>query len=182
MTRFAPVAASALLLAACASTPVVHTDYDPGTNFGGYRTYAWRQTPPISNPLVRQRVIAAIDAQLQAKGWTQAPESSADVALVGNVATRQEQTLDTFYSGPEWGAWGWHGGWGMGGGYRTTQVHTYTVGTLIVDMFDTRTKRAVWRGTAEGTVPHSPEKTNAAVQSAVTRMFAGFPPGSAPAR
>ena len=182
MKRFAILIASALLLGACATRPTVHTDYDPAVVFSGYHTYAWRQQPAVSNPLVRQRLIAAIDGELRAKGWRQVPEAQADIALVGNVATRQEQSLDTFYGGPDWGGWGWHGGWGFGGGYRSARTRTFTVGTLVLDMFDTRTRQAVWRGTAEGTVPDTPEKTNAAVQSAVTRMFAKFPPGIAPAR
>lgn len=174
-----PCALAPLLLAACASAPTVHTDFDPAVSFANYHTYAWRQQPPVSNPLVQQRLVAAIDAQLRAKGWTPAPEATADIALVGNVATREEQTLDTFYNGPDWGDWGWRGINGYAG-YRTTRVSTYTIGTLVLDMFDTKTKQAVWRGTAEGTVPGTPEKVNAAVQSAVDRMFAKFPPGTAP--
>lgn len=174
-----PVLASTLLLAACASDPVVRTDHDPAAGFADYRTYAWQQEPPISNPLVKQRLVAAIDAELAAHGWARASEDEADVALVGNVATHREQTLETFYGDPGWGEWGWRGVGGVGGHYRTTHVYTYTVGTLVLDMFDTKTRRAVWRATAEGTVPETPERTNAAIRKAVIRMFAGFPPGTA---
>ena len=45
-------------------------------------------------------------------------------------------------------------------------------------MFDTRTKQAVWRGSASGTVPNSPEKVDAAVTAGLDKMFANFPPGS----
>lgn len=184
MKRLLPLAVAGLLLAGCASSPVVHTDYDPAATFATYRTYAWRQPPPVTNPLVRQRLIDAIEAQLASKGWTQVAEADADIALVGNVATHEEQTLDTFYGGPDWGGWGWQGvgGIAVSGRYRTTQIHSYTVGTLVLDMFDTHSMRAVWRGTAEGTVPATPEKVNAAVQKAVTKMFAEFPPGNAAKR
>jgi len=176
------VLAMTLLLAACASGPLVRTDYDPSVSFAGYRTYAWRQEPAIKNPLVKQRLIAAIDAQLAGKGWTKAPEQQADIALVGNVATREEQTLETFYGDPDWGAWAWQGAWAAGPRYRTTHVYSYTVGTFVLDMFDSRTMRAVWRATAEGTVPETPEKTSAAIQKAVTKMFAGFPPDTTVAK
>lgn len=176
MKRLMPLVLVPLLLAACASTPNVHTDHDPAATFASYRSYAWRQQPDVSNPLVRQRLVAAIDAQLRTKGWSLVPEAQADIALVGNVASRQEQTIDTFYEGPGWGDWGWRGVT-THGGYRTTHVYNYTVGTLVLDMFDTKTKQAVWRATAEGTVPASPEKVNAAVQAAVDKMFAEFPPG-----
>jgi len=175
MKRHLLLATAMVLLAACASTPVVHTDHDPAASFSTYRTYAWRQEPPASNPLVRQRLVAAIEARLQAKGWSPAPESEADIALVGNVASREEQTIETFYEGPAWGEWEWRGVTGHGG-YRTTHVYNYTVGTLVLDMFDTRTKKAVWRATAEGTVPAMPKQVDAALQAAVDKMFAEFPP------
>ena len=175
MKRHLLLAMATVLVAACVSTPVVQTDHDPAAAFSAYRTYAWRQEPPASNPLVRQRLVAAIEARLQAKGWSPAPESEADIALVGNVASREEQTIETFYEGPGWSEWEWRGVTGHGG-YRTTRVYTYTVGTLVLDMFDTRTRKAVWRATAEGTVPATPKQVDAAMQAAVDKMFAEFPP------
>ncbi len=169
-----------LLLAACA-TPRVYTDHDPAAQFGQYRTYSWREKAEKAPPLVAQRIVDAVDAQLRAKGWTLAPEGG-DVVLAAHVASRQEYELDTFYSDPYWGGWGWYRGWGMRTGFDTTRVRSYTVGTLVLDMFDARTKQAIWSGTAEGTVPRNPEKLTADIQVAVAKMFADFPPGSAPAR
>lgn len=173
-----------LTVAACA-TPRVYVDHDPAVQFGNYRTYSWREKPTAAPPLIQQRIVNAIDAQLRAKGWTLA-SGEGDVALAAHVASRQEYELDTFYDDPYWGGWGWRGGWdrgwGMSAGFRTTRVRAYTVGTLVLDMFDTKTRQAIWRGTAEGTVPKDPAKINADIQTAVTKMFAGFPPGSVPAR
>ena len=67
-------------------------------------------------------------------------------------------------------------------GSATTTVRTYQVGTLVVDMFDTKTKQAIWRGSAQGTVPSSPDKANQMVQAGIDKMFAAFPPGSTPAK
>ena len=165
-------------LAACASTPTVHTDSDPGAQFSQYRTYTWLAKPEGVSPLAQERIIAAVDAQLQAKGWTQAPNG--DVGVAAHVATEQRHDIDTFYSGPGWGGWGWYGMGGMGS--ASTTVRTYKVGTLVVDMFDTKTKKAIWRGTASDTIPSSPEKANAIAQAGITKMFESFPPGSAPAK
>lgn len=170
---------AALLLTACASTPDVHTDHDPAVNFSAYRTYFWAQPPQARNPLVGQRIVDGIDARLAAKGWTRR-EGSGDIALVANVATSEKQSLDTFYTGGAYGNWGWGPGWGYGGmGTSTTRVNTYTVGTLVLDMFDAQTKRAVWRSTASGTVPDSPEKIDVQLNAALDKMFATFPPGAA---
>jgi hypothetical protein len=169
----------ATMLGGCATSPTVTTDHDPAAQFGSYQTYAWLKKPEANSPLIQQRIVSAVDAKLQARGWRQAAESSADVVLVANVATTQKQSIDTFYNGPAWGGWGWGG---MGMGSASTTVRTYDVGTQIVDMFDTKTKQAVWRGTASATVPSSVEKANTLVQAGVDKMFATFPPGSAPAK
>ncbi|AMJ55308.1 MULTISPECIES: DUF4136 domain-containing protein [Stenotrophomonas] len=174
------MALASLTLAACTSTPTVKTDQASNANFSSYHSYYWAQKPSGVAPLVQQRIVDGIDARLRAKGWTQG-QSSGDVALAAHVATSQKQTLDTFYSGTGLGGWGWRGGWAGGGGMgsATTTVHTYDVGTLVLDMFDARTQQAIWRGTASGTVPSSPEKVNEAVEAGLNKMFAAFPVGSA---
>ncbi len=175
MKAFA-IAAIGLFLTACASGPTVKTDSDPAANFSSYRTYSWAAKPQGGAPLVMQRIVDGIDARLRAKGWSMVPEGG-DVAVAAHVATSQKQTLDTFYNGTAMGGWGWRGGMAMGS--STTTVRTYEVGTLVVDMFDAKTKQAVWRGSATDTVPDSPEKVNAVVEAALDKMFASFPPGTA---
>lgn len=171
----------ASLASACASGPVVQTDHDPAVAFERLHSYAWKQSPPISNPLLRQRVVAAIEAELAGKGWRAAPEAEADVLLVGNVSARDEQSIDAFYDGPDWSGWGWNQQVGAGAGLRRVEVHSYKVGTLVLDMFDAHSKRAVWRATAEGTVPGSQKQMDRDAMAAVRGMFADFPPTGTPA-
>ncbi len=182
MKRLALIVASLLTLAACASIPAVQTDHDPAVDFSRYQTYSWREKPAGGTALTMQRIVMRIDEQLQAKGWRLASGDSADIAVAAHVATHREHRLDTFYDGPMWNGWGWYGPWAWGPpmGYQRTRVTNYTIGTLVVDMFDTRTKRAVWSGMAEDTIPDTPQKINADIDAAVAKMFVGFPPGSAP--
>ena len=176
MSRMLAGIAPWLLLVGCASSPEVYTDRDAGTDFAGYSRYAWREEPATRSPLVRQRLVSGIDAQLQAKGWRKVSEPEAEAVLAVHVASHDEQTIDTFYGDPAWVGWNWHGVQGVGGGHATTRVTTYKVGTLVIDMFDARSQRAIWRATAEGTVPETPEKINAAIDATIPRMFVGFPP------
>jgi hypothetical protein len=180
--RSLAIVALAALLAACATVPTVRTDHDPTAAFAQYRSYSWRETPKGGPALVMQRIVDDIDAQLAAKGW-QKVEEGGDIAIAAHVATYQKHQIDTFYDAPMWGGWGWYGPypwWGAGMGFSRTRATSFTVGTLLVDMFDTRTKRAVWSSVAEGTVPSKPERVNEKIDQAVAKMFAGFPPGSAP--
>ena len=180
MIRILTACLLTVALAAC-STLSVYTDYNPTAQFASYRTYSWRTTPDQVSPLMSQRIVDAVNAQLRAKGWTEVA-TDGDIALAANVATHQEYDMNHFYGGPYWGGWGWGPGWGGYGGYSSSRVRSYTVGTLAVDMFDNRTRQAIWRGTAENTIRKDPIKATADMQAAVAEMFVGFPPGSAPAQ
>jgi Domain of unknown function (DUF4136) len=88
------------------------------------------------------------------------------LGFVANGAVDQKQTLDTFYDGFG-GPWGWHGWDGM----ATTETNTYEVGTLVVDTFDNRSKRLIWRGIATDTLSDKPEKNTEKLNKAVEKMF-----------
>ncbi|HEV8694651.1 MAG TPA: DUF4136 domain-containing protein, partial [Lysobacter sp.] len=111
MTRFLVAFSLALALAACATTPLVYIDHNPSAQFANYRTYSWREKAEQAPPLMQQRIVDAFDAQLRAKGWTQVAEGG-DVIVAAHVASRQEYEVDSFYSDPFWGGWGWYRGWG----------------------------------------------------------------------
>jgi hypothetical protein len=162
-----------LILAGCASVPHVDIERGAGVDLSRYRTYAWREQPNTQSPLVRQRIVAAVDRALADKGWRMADD--ADVALAAHVTAREEETLETIYDSSQWNQWRWHDLPGVGDTRVVTLVVPYTIGTLIIDIFDVRTRQAVWRATAEGSVPPSPEKINVAIDRTVPRMFAGFP-------
>lgn len=162
------------LLAACASTPKVTTDINPEAAFDHYRTYRWIQPPQGVSPLLQQRIVDGVNSQLAGRGWLESVD--ADVAIAAHVATQQHQDVDTFYHNvPVYAGWGWRTPWATVP--ASTSVRTYEVGTLVVDLFDTRTRQAVWRGSAKGTIPSSQEQLNEGVQSGITEMFKQLPAG-----
>ena len=108
-------------------------------------------------------------------------DSGADVSIVAMEITRDQKTLDTFYDGFG-GGWGWRrfGGGGFGGfGDATTTTETYEVGTLVVDLFDTKTKQLIWRGSASDTLSNNSNKNIESLNKGVDKLFKKFPPGSA---
>lgn len=164
----------AVLLSACAATPTVKTDFDPGVNFSRFRTYSWVTKPDGGSPLMQQRIVDGIDSRLQARGWKLVPNGEVHVAA--HVTSQERQVFNT----TSVGYLGW-GGFGPAAPNSMTTVDTFEVGTLVVDLFDGATKRGLWRGTASGTLQDDPARMNAMLQTALDKMFTGFPPGSAPA-
>jgi hypothetical protein len=57
-------------------------------------------------------------------------------------------------------------------------VSDYTEGTLLVDMYDTKTKQLIWRGTAVDEVKEKQDKREKQMAKASEKLFKKFPPGS----
>src|SRR3954453_20312609 len=143
-----------LSLLACALGVLasVKTDYSHSADFGRYKTYSWIKIS-VEDPLWEDRVTRAVDSQLSAKGWTKV-EADGDAAVAAYGSTRSQKTLQTWYDGFG-GGWFWHG---FGDGLATTTVQETPVGTLMVDIFDSPTKKLIWRGVASDTLSGKPDK------------------------
>ncbi|UCF20669.1 MAG: DUF4136 domain-containing protein [Gemmatimonadota bacterium] len=157
-----------------------NSDFDPQVDFQAYRSYVWAQPgenagtdPRGVSQLIERRIMAAIDDQLAAEGYEKATSGTPDFIVNFIVTTQQKVDYTTYYSG--WGYYGWYGG-GMGGAY--TQATEWTEGTLLVDIFDAKSKELSWRGWAQGTVDPSasPERRDQRVRQVVTKLFERFPP------
>ena len=164
-----------LLFAGKSSAQQVKTDYDRGANFGQYKTYSWAQVK-TKEALDVDRIKTAVNAALAAKGWTRV-DSGGDVSIVAMEITRNQQTLNTFYDGFG-GGWGWRRFGGGGFGEATTTTETYKVGTLVVDLFDAKTKQLIWRGTSSDTLSNNSDKNIKNLDKGADKMFKHFPPGS----
>ena len=164
-----------LLFAGTSSAQQVKTDYDRNANFGQYKTYSWEQVK-TKDALDVDRIKAAVNAALAAKGWTQI-DSGGDVCIIAVEITQNQQTLNTFYDGFG-GGWGWRRFGGGGFGEATTTTETYKVGTVVVDLFDHKTKQLVWRGSASDTLSNNSDKNIKKLDKGVEKMFKKFPPSS----
>lgn len=165
--RFPTLIAMVLALATAAFSADIKTDFDHHANFSQYKTYSWAKVD-TPDPLWNDRVKQAVDRGLQAKGW-QEVSTDGDVSLVAVGTTRDKPTLETFYNGFD--GWLW-----SGFADATTYVEHYTEGTLVVDMFDTKTKKLIWRGSASDVLSGKPEKDEKKLDKAVSKMFEHFPP------
>jgi len=176
MRRFV-IAGALSLLGAAAFAQDVKTDYDKDANFAAVKTFAIKIGTGWNNPISEKRVLAEFTDELTQKGWTKAAdEASADAIVVLHGATQVKKDLNTFYSGM--GGYGYRG-WGGGGmGTATTTTSEYTVGTLVVDIFNAKSKGLMFRGIAQDELSDKPEKNQKKLAKASDKMFKDFPPGS----
>jgi hypothetical protein len=160
-----------LLLAAVSFAQDVKSDYDHSANFNQYKAFSWEKVQ-TKDPLMVDRIKDAVNNALSSKGWTLVP-SGGDVEVFAIETTQDQQTLDTFYNGFGGGRrWGGFGGFGD----ATTTVETYKVGTLVIDLFDAKTEKLIWRSSSSDTLSDNADKNTKNLDKGVNKMFQHFPP------
>jgi hypothetical protein len=167
-SKIATIVGLMLLMACVSFAQQVKTDYDHNANFGQYKTYCWEKVQ-TKDPLLVDRIKSAVNGALAANGWTEVP-SGGDVEVFAIETTQNQQTLDTFYNG-----FGGGRRWG-GFGDASTTVETYKVGTLVVDLFDTKTQKLIWRSSSSDTLSDKVDKNTKNLDKGVSKMFQHFPP------
>ncbi len=167
------ITASALMLPALASAQDVKIDFDKAYDFSTVKTYAISIGTTWGNDLSERRVLTEIDEAIAAKGWKKVDAAQANAIVVLHGATQTKRSANTFYSGG-YGGYGYRGFGGMG--TSQTVVSEYAVGTLVVDMFDAKSKNLIFRGTAEDEISDNPEKNAKRLEKASTKLFKNFPP------
>jgi len=160
----------------------VHVDYDKAADFPSYKSYAWKDikqgTLEGSNDLVHSRIVKAIEYQLTQGGLVE-NQSAPDVYVTYHASTKEDMRVDTtmynygygssFYWDPYWGST-----YGAGFATGTSQVVTYTRGTLVVDIIDAKTNKLAFRGVAEAIVPEKPSKAEKLIYTSIEKMAKQF--------
>jgi len=186
------LAAVALLAAvtACSSGISTTQDFKPDFSFAQVQTWNWMPEPPrtgaadprADNDFVRGRIRTSIEAEMEDKGF-QKVDGDADLLVGFHLALDEGvdyQALNTYYGG----GWGYgmyrypYGGVGMSS--TTVQERRYTVGTLIIDVFDVASRELVWRGSGEGRLKDptpDPVERQRRTDDAVWEIMKPFPPG-----
>jgi Domain of unknown function (DUF4136) len=177
--RLVAAAIALLLLPVPVLAQKVTYDFDKSADFATYKTYALKDGTKVGQPLIDDRIVAAIDTELAAKGFKKV-DANPDVFVVYHVAFDKQKDISTYSSGYGGGygayGWGWGGGWG--GGTSTTQVRDILIGTLVIDMADAKTGQLAWRGMGvkEVDTQAKPDKRDKSISKAVNKIFKNYPP------
>ncbi len=175
-----------VLAAACASRPFpdklfVETQHEADVDFGVYLNYAWlpddrRRANPVfaENPPLADMIVSAVDRELAIKGFDKTPDEAADF-LITISARAQDVTVASKHRYQ-----GWSHGYArsaLASVNTATQLDKRVEGTLILEIIDVASEGVVWRARAAGVIARR-DDIEKAVEAAVTRMLAEFPPES----
>jgi hypothetical protein len=135
---------AAAVLGGCSSTKYI---YDPGTDFSGFKSYAWASASAMGRreSLVAANVQFFADQVLEQKGIKKTPENP-DLLIA----------IDTEY---ELGSYSNDG---------------YQLRMLTLKIYQRESKEIIWRGTAPGTI--NTDAASSDLKSAVQSVLAKFPP------
>jgi len=183
-TRLLGLLAVTIVVAGCASTPTVRSDYDRSADFGRYRTFGFIDQaggPGDSKSLAMQALEAAATREMVARGYTLAAENpDLLINFNGKLEDRTDvQSVPGPMYGPTWGYGGWYGapygGWGVAASPQVTTRH-YQVGTLVMDIVDRERRQVVFQAGIERTITKEMQQNrDKALDAAVVRLFSAYP-------
>ncbi len=171
MNRIAGVIVAAMLVAVPGFAQKVTIDYAHDFDFDSVRTFQYvdtEQTDITDNPLMGDRVVGLIKSELREGGLTEVQENP-DVYVTYHFISQERKSFSTTSMGYGGGYWGGWYGWG-GMGTSTTTEYSYEEGTLVIDAYDAKEKKMVWRGSGTVTVKEKPEKQVKQAENIVKKL------------
>lgn len=186
----AALAAAALLLVGCATTPkaTIRSTVDSSADFSQFRSFGFVEKLGTDSANYESLVSASLKnaarRQLELRGLTY---SATAPDLLVNFNGKLDEKLRVTQTPSVTMGMGYYGY--RGGIYNTwpmypqeTNVDQYTQGTLNVDVVDARRRQLVWEGVAVGRITEQARDNIPAVIDAVMpEIFAKFPIAPKPA-
>jgi hypothetical protein len=120
------------------------------------RTYVWTASQPSFDKDVDRQIVAAVDGELNARGFTKLASGQSDVVVTYASLSRTDADLKSKPS-------------------KNGALREYAVGTLVVDMRDPANRQSLFRVRMDTPIDKDPAKLEAAINAAVTAMFEKYP-------
>lgn len=175
MTRSAALITAFVLLPAVLIAQKTSFDYDKTATFSAFKSYALKDGTNVGDPLIDNRIVAAIEKQLAAKGLTKT-DAKPDLTVMYHVAFDKQKDISAFSTGGGPYGYRWGGGWGS----TDVRVKDILVGTLVIDIADANKGEVVWRGMGvkEVDVQAKADKRDKNINNAVQKILKNYPPKS----
>jgi hypothetical protein len=179
MKKILGCAVLVMLIAAPSLAQKVTIDYSRGFDWNGVETFQYVETPESNikdNQIMADRVSSMIRQELR-EGGLQEVQENPDLYVTYHFTSEERKQLSTtsMGMGGYGGYWDDWGGWGdpFGGpmmGSSTTREYSYEEGTLVIDAYDSKEKKMVWRGSGTVTVKDKPEKQVKQVENILKKL------------
>jgi hypothetical protein len=170
-----------ILLASTLSLTEVHSQktsagYDKSVNFSSYKTFMFSETNGARNPIVNEMIMAAVVRELTARGLTRV-DANPDLRIAYMAAAGFGLHVAPVSFGvavnPVYAGVVPHG----------SASWDVTTGTLVIDLIDNKTDRAVFRGTAKEVLQRAPSADPAAdaklvskpINKGIAKIFKKYP-------
>jgi hypothetical protein len=167
----------------CSSLKVV-SDSDATVDFTKYKTlqfYGWaKNSDEILNDLDKARIEKAFANEFARRNIS-VVKKGGDIIVSLYIVTEQktQKIAHTYhYGGGGWGGYyGYGPGYGWGMGYSTTNISEteYTLGTLIVSVFDPETEQLIWESIGQGTIQENTRSVERVINYSVAKIMRPYP-------
>jgi hypothetical protein len=162
-------------------------DLDKDANFSSFKTYSFggwqKDSDKIINDIDKKRILESFKSELLQRGMDY-KLADADVVITMYFVTENKTSTTAYtnfnggmgmgygygmgYYRPNWG-------WGMGSSTTTYSENDYTVGTFIVDMYDTSSKKLIWQAVMQKTINPKANKRGKTIPKNVAKIMKKYP-------
>jgi len=169
--RYILLSLLALFISAC-STLSTSIDYDTHYNFKTIHTFAiLHKTKEGENTLTNERIEKALKKTLEEKGLKETAPQNADLVFLYHTNVQNKTDIYTDYQMVGYGRYG-------GMVISTPRTYNYDEGKLIIDAYNPKTNKTVYRVIAVDELPEkkTPQEREAYIQEVIEKTLKSFPP------
>lgn len=180
-----------VFLVSC-STVQVTNNWDKTLDFKEFKTfsmYPWdKQNDELINEYDRETITMSVISEMERRGYEHVEKGGELIVSTFVILENKTdyQAYTNHYGGYAGygGGWGYYGspwaygyGWGPGyyGGNTTITKVDYLQGTLIIDLFELKSKKLVWQGIGTGKVDDNPATRDRKLPKTISHIFRKFP-------
>jgi len=136
--------------------PVVSVTAEKNVDFSKFTTYTWTKGQPSPSQAIDERVVAAVDRELNARGMTKATSGTGDVMVTYYSTSRTDVQVNAKRDAS---------------GVRPE----HTVGILIVAFLEPSTQKPLIRMRVDQPVDRDPVKLEEGINTAIAALFDKYP-------
>ncbi len=120
------------------------------------KTYVWKVSQPSLNKNADKQIVAAVDRELAARGFTKVPTGQSDVVVTYASVSRTDVDLKAKAS-------------------KSGSLPEFLVGSLVVSLSDATNSQLLFRVRTDTPIEKDPVALEAVINAAVTAMFDKYP-------